>query len=146
MTFGIAQDVVGLYVPVDDVLPVKEIETCSDIPDEPPCCLFVCLSDMCDCRGRAERHHEEGPVPADIEMMSMEKIRMVESICDLVLGLELLDSSAVKGDVNFYRHFEVETFVLGEPDLAERTPADFPYQAVAVVEQCSGLQFHSYCL
>ena len=142
MPFSVAEYVVGLYVAVHDVLFVEVFKPGCHIPDESPCCLLVGLSDYGDGRGWAVRHHEERPVFANVEMVCVEEIGVIQGVSDLVLGLEFLYSPVVECDIYFYGDFEVEAFVLGEPDLAERTAADFPDQAVSVVEQCIGLKFH----
>ena len=104
---------------VNDIHLMQVREAGSDIPDELPQGIRIAFSDEGEGRRRAVRHDKERPAFADVEMVGVQEVRMVQVVGGLVLLLEFLDSAVVQGDVDLDGDLHVQLRVAGEPNFTE---------------------------
>lgn len=74
------KDVVGFDVTVDNIPGMKVFQAGGDIPDEPKQRLFIGVPDQRLRRVRSIRHHEERLPVHHIEVIGVQKVRMVQGI------------------------------------------------------------------
>ena len=113
-------------------------QTGGDIPDKTPGRRLIRLSRKSLGRTvRTIRHHQIRTVAIHIIVTGMEKIRMTETVCNLVLCLEVLNTMFVQCHINLDRDLQFKRLIHGQPYLTERAAAQPTLQTVTPVNQCT---------